>query len=91
MSTDIKTAVDETVDEVIGIVTNSASGHFACCVSNPPKFICGAPYHPECLQHEEDEYGNCKKCKRIREAWVCPVGHHHCPILSGRICPTKGS
>jgi hypothetical protein len=73
----------------------AARGHIRCCVSEPPKFLCGAPFHPECDIAEEMPEINCADCKKIRRRFICRIGHQHCPLrltaLEAPVCPKKGS
>ena len=84
--------MDPATIEMWGIETSvgEADAHIRCCVIEPPKFLCGAPYHPECDLDDRPEI-NCASCRKIRRMYVCEVGHNHCPLLRGgmMVCPAK--
>jgi hypothetical protein len=84
------TLTDSDIDEE-AIVKDDDVLHFFCCKSNPRKFICGHPYHPELesdLDTPEEKY--CPKCSEICTNMLCGgVGmtpHFHCPF-DEQICP----
>lgn len=74
----------------LGIELAVADGHIACCSSEPPAFICGAPFHPEC-EVADAEPANCATCTKIHHRYVCVRGHHHCPLQPPHfpMCPPK--
>lgn len=64
-------------DEVAGL-------HIACCV-DPPRFLCGAPHHPEAEAGlDDDEDDCCPTCVEVRYKFMCNAGrqrsHFHCPL-----------
>ena len=77
----MSTVAPETLDMTTWLASlDEADGHVACCVAEPPRFICGAPYHPEAEADEQPEDVNCKTCVKLVEGFVCHRGHDHCPL-----------
>lgn len=84
--TDVRDDLDEEV-----IAQDDEHLHIRCCKSNPPRFICRYPFHPELGVTDEtfDESKICLICAAFVKAMKCfnpwRGPHYHCP-LDGEVC-----